>query len=476
MSINRYLKKPSIPTLNGWPQALIPVQSKVLETLQILTGRRGEKLEQLAGNVSVDTVAERLNEVIRVLQDGPDTEVVVGSSESGAAAPPSNAVPQVQVGNLTDEAIAALAGARVYPDLIINGDMRFRQRVNGMESQGTGWDIEGAFGPDRWAVSSFDTGNKVKISQIAAGAHEIIHSDGTHVPYYLRVERGSVYASNNVVEVSHGIDVESFIPRSGDDITLTFMVRATVTGTYSLRLQLPGSSTSLRDIYVTTFTVNASATWEEKTVTFPAPSNTVLDHIRLGNYTQGATLFWVLQKPAGTGGATLDTWTTGVGSPGSWSFLASTQANALATAGNVFELAYVHTSKQRRSHEEEQALCLRYYQQSAEPGGQPYSTTNPDTYARFGGYDSTSAGKMRWYVTFGPAMRRPPIFRTYKPGSATLGKVNRTADNASINNAGAGAVGPGIFSLVGVGAEIDMAGFQEQGITFQWTATAEIVG
>ena len=75
--ITRFIKKPSIPTLTGWPDALIPVMRPIRETLEIITGRRGQRIPQLNGTVSPDVLALRINEIIRVLQDGQDVEATV---------------------------------------------------------------------------------------------------------------------------------------------------------------------------------------------------------------------------------------------------------------------------------------------------------------------------------------------------------------------------------------------------------------
>lgn len=97
MAIKRFIKKPSVPSLTGWPDWAHGVMNPIKQTLEIITGRRGEKLEQLSGEVELDAVAEKINEVIRVLQDGQDVDV----SGAASVAP----TPQVTVNNITQNVV-----------------------------------------------------------------------------------------------------------------------------------------------------------------------------------------------------------------------------------------------------------------------------------------------------------------------------------------------------------------------------------
>ena len=75
--ITRFIKKPSIPALTKWPDELLPVMKPIKETLEIYSGRRGQKIEQLRGEVLPNDLAIAINEIIRVLQDGIDNDVSV---------------------------------------------------------------------------------------------------------------------------------------------------------------------------------------------------------------------------------------------------------------------------------------------------------------------------------------------------------------------------------------------------------------
>ncbi len=122
MAISRFIKKPSLPSLTGWPNWAFSMMNPIKQTIEIITGRRGEKLDQLSGNISIDAVAEKVNEIIRVLQDGPDTDVSV----DGVSAPPPVPTPQVTINNITETTIQQIvSGASAFwtpadlPDLTL---------------------------------------------------------------------------------------------------------------------------------------------------------------------------------------------------------------------------------------------------------------------------------------------------------------------------------------------------------------------
>ena len=77
MSITRFIKKPSIPSLTGWPEVLRPVMGPIRETIEIITGRRGQKIGQLTGTITLNQMAERINEIIRVLHGARELESIL---------------------------------------------------------------------------------------------------------------------------------------------------------------------------------------------------------------------------------------------------------------------------------------------------------------------------------------------------------------------------------------------------------------
>jgi hypothetical protein len=157
----------------------------------------------------------------------------------------------------------------------------------------------------------------------------------------------------------------------GQTFTISFWVKATVTGIYSLTL-LNNSDNFSDRTYVTEYTVNASNTWEYKTVTIPGGL------ITAGTWnwtygTSGVMIAWTLGSGTNAQTSTLNSWITG----GVGTDLCSTnQVNALATASNIFALTGVQveagtvaTAFEHRPIELELYLCQRYFEKSF-----PYAT------------------------------------------------------------------------------------------------------
>lgn len=467
MSIRRFIKKPSIPALTGWPEALLSVMRPARETLEIITGRRGQKLTQLAGEVSVNDVAERVNEIIRLLQDGSDTEVLVG----GATTTPADPVPVVTEENLPDTTINYIVN--LVPttdpsklDLIGNGDFRVCQRyVISAETGSTPGENGRVFGPDRWAVESGSAFDFVKIRQQTASP-PIQDSSGRLHFTYCEVSRGSSWSGANVgpdrYKLKTAIEGGVFIPFANEELTVTFMVKSSVAGLYTVVMMLPSHSSNRRTYQARSYTVNVANTWEEKSVTFTVPPSSAQQYLTsTGN---GCELYWVVGKGTQTASTS---WVADGTNYESQSM--SGQVNALSTAGYTFNLANVHTGGLRRTYTDEVDAARRYYQRSGAFGTLLGDTTGT---VFVGGNDNSAGGKSRIWVPLVTTMRQAPLLTTYQPGSNTAGKLNRLADNAQI--AGYNRFQLGTSSGSGFGFELDLTGYTDRGFSFTWEAESEL--
>jgi hypothetical protein len=158
-------------------------------------------------------------------------------------------------------------------------------------------------------------------------------------------------------------------------ITLSFWVRSSLTGTFGGALQNGGQNRS----YPFSYAISAANTWEKKTIT-------------LTGDTSGT---WLT-----TNGVGIDViWGLGVGStysgtPGAWvgSFLQSVTGatNLLGTSGATFyitgvqlEAGSVATPFERRDYGRELMLCQRYYQPNFFGSGRFDSSTVVQIYGRF---------------------------------------------------------------------------------------------
>ena len=143
---------------------------------------------------------------------------------------------------------------------------------------------------------------------------------------------------------------------SAKDVTLSFWVKSSLTGTFGVTFRASGGSTAN---YVSSYTINSANTWEYKTVTYTATS--------LGTWNNtngiGADVVWDL----GTGATYTNTagyWNTG---SNKFALTGGTKINGTAGAtlqitGVQLEVGKVATPFEHRSYGEELALCQRYYE------------------------------------------------------------------------------------------------------------------
>ena len=150
-------------------------------------------------------------------------------------------------------------------------------------------------------------------------------------------------------------------------VTVSFWVKSNVTGTYILEFDDNDNARNINKSY----TVNASATWEYKTITFEGDTTGVLDN----NNAFSARLIWWLDAGSAFRGGTLAT---------SWEATQSidrVEGNVSlgATVGNYFQITGVCLNVgdsaidfPHESYGETLAKCQRYYQTNNDSTGQPW--------------------------------------------------------------------------------------------------------
>jgi hypothetical protein len=319
----------------------------------------------------------------------------------------------VKVGLLFDAANAGqLQG---FKNRIINGDFNVWQRGTSFVSA-----VNVAYHADRWLYS-----------KSGAMVHDISRS--TDVPTVAQAGRLFIYsllvdcttadasiAATDYADIQQVIEGFNWAELAQRACVLSFWVKATKTGIYTIALRNSGSDRS----YAAEYTVNASDTWEFKTVSIAAsPSAGTWD------YTNGAgvKVSFILavgstyQTPAGA-------WATG-------NYLGTAnQVNACDSTANNYRLCGVQlepgeaaTAFERRPFATELALCLRYYQKSF-----PYATAPAQNAGLTGAMVWPAEGAStnhRVALRPQPPMRASPT-RTYFNPSAANAQA-RDADAAA---------------------------------------------
>ena len=145
---------------------------------------------------------------------------------------------------------------------------------------------------------------------------------------------------------------------SAQQLTLSFWVKSNVTGTFIARLEDTDNNRSVAASY----TISASATWEKKSVTFPADTTGSLDN---DNNQSLLVDFFLGAGSTYTTGTLSTSWTANASA-----VLAVGQTNLAAATNNYWQVTGVQlevgdaaTDFEFKSYGQELAECQRYYWQ-----------------------------------------------------------------------------------------------------------------
>ena len=253
--------------------------------------------------------------------------------------------------------------ASIMKNRIINGAMVISQR-NGTSSVSN----PNQYVLDRFYSASLTATNAVQQSTTAP--------TGFTNSYYYNVgaTTGNPAAANNVYlsQVIEANNVSDFGigTVNASTVTVSFWVRASVTGTYCLALTNGGAnnnSTAATRSYVTTYSISSANTWTQITKTITLDTSGTWNNSGNGI---GLTCIFDLGSGSNRQTSTLNAWQTGDYCSN------SSQVNINATANATFYITGVQlevgssaTGYEYRQYGQELALCLRYYYYQVIPNG-----------------------------------------------------------------------------------------------------------
>jgi hypothetical protein len=238
-----------------------------------------------------------------------------------------------------------------FKNRIINGDMRIAQRATTATAQ---QNANSYLTVDRWKTYFYGVGVATQ-AQIADAPSGFNYSTRFTVTTPDSTIAGADdYVILQAIEANNTTDF-AYGTASAKTITLSFWVKCSTTGTLSVAFQ---NGTADRS-YVTTVTINASNTWEQKTITIAG--DTTGTWYNASNTPTGAGL-QVYFNLGNSKPTTANSWQAGnlLGVTGATNFMA-TNGLTIQFTGVQLELGSTATSFDVRDYGRELAMCQRYY-------------------------------------------------------------------------------------------------------------------
>jgi hypothetical protein len=216
------------------------------------------------------------------------------------------------------------------------------------------------------------------------------------------------------------IEGYNFAPLAQKTVTLSFWVKATKTGIYSVALR----NVSGNIVCVKEFSIISSNAWEFKTITFPAsPSTGTWD------YANGIGVWVQFTLAAGSNfQGTAESWQSAN------HFATTNQVNACDSASNNFlitgvqlEEGDVATPFENRTFADELRLCERYYEKSYDLSQVAGSATT------LGMLQDRAAGtSLNINVPFRTTKRTAPSVTFYNPVTGTTGEARNYSQGVNV--------------------------------------------
>ena len=245
---------------------------------------------------------------------------------------------------------------------IINGDMRIGQRETSSTANSVANSTLIYDTIDRWGYWA-DAASKFTVAQSSTAPTGFSTSALITSSTALSVGAGTYHSFAQRIEGFNFSDF-GFGTANAKSFTVSFWVRSSITGTFPFHCFNSGYSRS----YVSTFTINAANTWEQKTITVAGDTS--------GTWVGATNGYGIEVGFTLAGGSTwfapsANTWsstTFGLGLSGATNFLATNGATFYIT-GVQLEVGSVATPFERRPYGTEFALCQRYYEKFVGDGG-----------------------------------------------------------------------------------------------------------
>ena len=284
---------------------------------------------------------------------------------------PSSSTPSAlttSTGDLTNAAGISYMGGN--KNLLYNGAMQIHQRSASVAGITTG----GYYTADRYQIVNLTQGTWTNDIQNDAPAGSGLRKSFR----MLCTTADATPAAADMIgidQVLEGQDLQRIAKgtSSAQQLTLSFWVKSNVTGTYIVSLY-DNDSSPARQV-CGSYTIVASATWEKKTITFPADTIGAFDN------DNAASLYirWYLgagsNRTSGTLATSWASFNQANDAVGQTNLAASTN-NYWQITGVQLEIGPVATSFEFKSYGNELRECQRYFERLISTGNTPFDRTS----------------------------------------------------------------------------------------------------
>ena len=301
------------------------------------------------------------------------------------------------LGNVYDD------GALSNRNLIINGAMQVAQRgtsdVTGLTQASDGYKTV-----DRWRFSANGGSNT---GQITMSFETDAPNDFKYSTKYLVTTADTDIGTDGDLRLETHLEAQNlrhlnFGSSNAKQLTLSFWVKSNKIGNYSAGLYMDSASNSNNQISQG-YTINASGTWEYKTLTFVGNTGTTMNTT---DNDHGLRVWFFQAAGSDYKGESSNTW-------GGTSHRAIGQdVNLYDTVNNYFQITGVQlevgdtaTPFEHRSYGDELARCQRYYYRWGFQDASPSGTIPIQCYG-------TAAGGIDVWNNFPTEMRAKPTITT----------------------------------------------------------------
>lgn len=333
----------------------------------------------------------------------------------------------------------------IRPNVLINGDFDIWQRGTSFASAATNTKVADRFKYQKAGTAVHDITRDTDVPSIAQSGHKSSYSMKLDV-----TTADTSIAAGDFSGFQYPMEGYDYAPLKDQDVTLSFWVKATKTGTYCVAFRNGGPDRS----YVVEYTVDASDTWEKKEITVTLDQSGGTE-----NYDNalGMSIFWTLSCGSNFQ-TTANAWQTG-------SFVSTAnQVNATDSASNNFFLSQVKLEKSsvatpfiKRPFIHELLLCQRYFYKTFQYDTTPAQAQGVQHGIRWPAPVAGVATHRPQSFFFPVPLRTTPTITFYSPVSASPEAYNAQAV-ADLTGITLGVSGPILIDINATGTAATAVG------------------